>query len=108
MASYYVRKPGRLYERMEDTWCPEYEASDTKNQEYVHIEEFISLQKENERLKEILQISDHFKFITGVEFSKFNQGYECAREDIKEIEQRVWQEAVAYLKSQYDQGFHGL
>lgn len=66
------------------------------------------LNKEIETLKDLLQISDGFKFITGVELSKFNQGYQLAKEDIKETEERVWREAVEYLRSQYEDGFHGL
>jgi len=35
--------------------------------------------------------------------------YEAGAEEfIKRTEARVWQEAVEYLKSQYDKGFHGL
>lgn len=35
--------------------------------------------------------------------------YEAGAEEfVRRTEQRVWQEAVEYLKSQYDQGFHSL
>lgn len=39
MDEYYSRKPERLCERMEDAWCPEYEASGTKTVEYVSLPE---------------------------------------------------------------------
>lgn len=35
MDEYYSRKPCRLAERFEDTWCPEYEPSGTKIVEYI-------------------------------------------------------------------------
>lgn len=51
ISEYYVRKPHRLNERMDDEWCPEFEATETKNQEYVHISEITALKAENEKLK---------------------------------------------------------